>query len=250
MTVKKSQLHALLAVEGSLTNTAKAILDETINTFAKKPDHFRGHVKTVTYFDEKRAQENERDEKAITTTVDEKLSYAFNSVAGLFDALLQKEEANQRAEGELVVDGKSLGTFPATFLLGLETRLKAIQQVILAAPTLDPSLIWDKDEGSGSGRYRSRPQTSKRTEKTVQHKVLTAATDKHPAQIEKWNEDTPVAAIETTHMSGMWTPARKSEVLDRLERLLAEVKRTRQMANTVEVKDLHVGKTLLNFILG
>lgn len=248
---KVPQLHALLAVEADLTNTAKALVEETAVTFTKKPDHFKGHVKTVTYFDEARSQENEQEEKKLVTTVDAKLVYALEPVARLYDALLQKEEANQRAKTDLVIDGVTIGTdLPATFLLGLETRLKTVQQLVLATPTLDPSMIWNEDLAAGAGVYRSTPQGTKRTEKDTQFKVLAAATDKHPAQIEKWTVDVPVAKIETTHVSGMWTPARKSEVLARIDKMLNAVKKARQMANTVETQNLQVGKQIMDYILG
>lgn len=248
---KAPQLHALLAVEADLANTTKQMVEEAAVTFAKKPDHFRGHVKSVTYYNEARAQENEREEKKLVTTVDEKLEYALNHIARLYDALLQKEEANQRAKIDLVIDGETLGTdLPATFLLGLEHRLKDVRNLILTAPTLDPSIIWTEDPDSGEGVYRSAPQSSKRTEKDTQFKVLAAATDKHPAQIEKWTVDVPVAGIAVTHVSGMWTPARKAEVLARVDKLLNAVKKSRQMANTVEVDRLHVGEKLMSYILG
>ncbi|MCO5145404.1 MAG: hypothetical protein M9895_04390 [Aquamicrobium sp.] len=248
---KPTQLHALLAVEADLTNTAKAVLEETVTTFAKKPDHFRGHVKAVTYFNEARVQENEREEKKLVTTVDDKLEFTLDHVARLYDALLQKEEANQRAKIDLVIDGEVIGTdLPATFLLGLENRLKSVHQTILTAPTLDPSLIWEEDQNAGEGVYRSTPQVSKRTEKDTQFKVLAAATDKHPAQIEKWTVDVPVAKIETTHVSGMWTPAKKAEVLARVDKLMNAVKKARQMANTVEVDKIQVGQKIKDYLLG
>lgn len=251
MTDKKAQLHELLAVEADLTNTTKAMLEEAANTFAKKPDHFKGFVKSLTYFDETRRSEDERGEKALVTTVSDKLNYATNYAARLYDAVLQKEEANQRANADLVVDGTTIGTnLPATFLLGLESRLKAVQQVLLAIPTLDPAMIWSEDAGAGDGIYRAEPQTAKRGEKQVRSKVLYEATKEHPAQIEKWNEDVAVAKIETVHTSAMWTPRKKADVLGRLDKLIRATKKARQRANTVEVSNLRVGKALFDYIQG
>lgn len=248
---KKAQLHELLAVEGDLSNTAKTVLDEAMVTFEKKPDHFRGFVKSMKYFDEARQQENAREEKGMVTTVEDKLTYALGASQKLFDALLQKEEANQRAKADLEVDGQVIASgLPATFLLGMETRLKAVRDMILRVPTLDPALIWSEDAGAGAGVFRSNAQLSNRTEKQVRFKVLYDATDKHPAQIEKWNEDVPVARIETTHTSGMWTPKRKSDVLGRLDKLIRAVKKARQRANTVEVADLHIANAMTKYILG
>jgi len=249
MSKKKPQLHELLAVEGDLGNTAKAMMEEAAVTFHKKPEHFRGQNRTVKYYDDTRSQENEEDNKPMVTTVDDKLAYTRKYIENLVDAILQKEEANQRARADLSVDGVTFGTnLPATFLLGMESRLKAVQQMILTIPTLDPNMNWTEVPAEGEGVFKSDPLVTKRTEKAVRHKVLYDATDKHPAQIEKWNEDVPVAAITTIHRSGMWTPARKAATLGRLDKLIRSVKKARQRANTTEVEDLHVAKAMLDYV--
>jgi hypothetical protein len=247
---KKAQLHELIAVEADLTNTAKAIMGETTVTFMKKPDHFMGQTRTMKYFDESRQQENETETKELVTTVDDKMGHTLKSVIRLYDALLQKEEANQRAKADLIVDGKTIAKdLPATFLLGMETRLKMLRDVIIHIPTLSPGIKWSAATGDEEGVFTSPTIFSKRTEKTVRHKVLYEATKEHPAQIEKWNEDVPVATIETTQKSGMLTPRRKADILDRLDRLLRAVKKARQRANTVEVSDVHVGKLMIDYLM-
>ena len=138
---------------------------------------------------------------------------------------------------------------PATFLLGLETRLKKLRTVFENIPTLDPSLKWDEDPSTGEGVYVSQTKTSLKTEKTVQHKVLYDATPEHPAQIEKWNEDTPVGRIETIQRSGMLSVRRKSQLLGRVDQLIMAVKKARQRANTVDVVDRKIGQDLMNFVL-
>lgn len=245
-----SKLHELLAVEADLNNTAKAMLAEATNTFSKKPDHFLGQVRSATFLDPTREQENVSEEKTMVTTVDDKLTYALDKAGSYWDAMLQKEEANSTAKADLVVNGETLAKdLPATFLLGMETRLKAVQDVVMAIPTLDPSLKWELDSSSGDGVYRSPVQTGFKTEKTINSKVLYEATKEHPAQIEKWSEDVPVAKIETTKYSGMWTPRRKADVLGKLDLLIRSVKKARQRANTVEVKDNHIGDKLIDFLL-
>ena len=244
-----SQLHELLAVEGDLNNTVKAVLEETQKTFSSKHEHFKGQVRTCTYYDEDRQQENEMDEKPIVDTVREKLGYTVAPIARLYDALLQKESANQRAVADLVVDGTTIGTnLPATFLLGLESRLKMVQHVLLAVPTLDPGLVWDTD--SLSDIHTANDVISKRTEKVPMHKVLTPATKEHPAQIREWMDTSNVADIVTRNKSAMVSPQDKSDLLRRMDKLISAVKKARQKANTVEVDDLRVGEELFKYLLG
>jgi hypothetical protein len=46
----------------------------------------------------------------------------------------------------------------------------------------------------------------------------------------------------------MITPARKSELLDRIDKLLRAVKKARQRANGTEVVKVNVGKSIMDFI--
>ena len=245
-----AKLHELLAVDGDLSSVLEKVIGEAVVTFAKKPDTFRGQTRTVTMFDEARSGENDTDTKAVNYTVGEKLDYVGRAAERSYDALFQKELTNQSAQADLIVDGEVLvRDVPATFLLGLETRLKKLRTVFENIPTLDPSLKWDEDPSTGEGVYVSQTKTSLKTEKTVQHKVLYDATPEHPAKIEKWNEDTPVGRIETIQRSGMLSVRRKSQLLGRVDQLIMAVKKARQRANTVDVVDRKIGQDLMNFVL-
>lgn len=244
-----AQLHELLAVMADTTNSASAIIKETQDTFTKRDSHFQGQTRAVTYLADERQGENVTDNKELVTTVGAKLDHLGDILGNHYDALLQQEEANTRAKADLVVNGTTLmENVPATFLLGMESRLKSLRTVLLAAPTLEPAMKWDKDEGTGEGVYRAEANTQMKTEKTLRYKVLVEPTDRHPAQVEKWNEDVPVARIETTHRSGKLSPAEKSAMVRRLDTLITAVKKARQRANCVEVNDLKIADTLFTFI--
>lgn len=244
------KMHELLAVEADLANTAKAVMDEALTTFSKKAEHFMGSTRTLTHFDAARAGEDTAEQKAMVTTVDDKLGYVLGKVAPYWDALFQKEATNQDATADLEIDGVTIASnVPATFLLGMESRLKGMRDLILAIPTLNPNQVWVEDPTLGDGVYRSESPPSMRTEKTLRYKVMVDATDRHPAQVEKWNEDVAVARIEVKLQSGMWTVRRKSEVLDNVDKLLEAVKKARQRANLAEVDTRKVASALVNAIL-
>lgn len=248
--VKTPKLHELLAVLPDTAVAAQTISVETMATFSKKADHFKGQIRDVKFFTEARESENVSDSKELVTTVHEKLDHTATVLSRHYDALLQMEEANGRARADLTVDGMVLmADIPATFLLGMEKRLKQLQDLLLTMPTLEPAVKWEPDPGRGAGIYVSAPTVQMKTEKTLQHKILVAATDKHPAQVEKWNEDVPVARIETTHISGMLTPAEKALIITRVGNLMAAVKKARQRANDTDVKDLRVGKRIFEYLL-
>lgn len=246
-----AKLHELLAVEGDLEGTYKKILEETTTTFAKKPGLFFGFSKELEMFaDSAGGLETPNEYQELTDTVHSKLEYTASSVKRYFDAVLQKEMTNQTARADLVVDGKVIADLlPATFLLGLETKLKALRKVYEAIPTLAPGKKWVPDPTKGEHVYLTdRPDEKFKTAKTFKHKVLYEATDKHPAQIEKWEETENVGKYVTTTWSGMLTSAEKSEMIGRLDKLLRAVKKARQRANTAEVVKGSIGDKLFAFI--
>lgn len=248
---KTPKLHELLAVVADTTNSAAAIQEETASGFKKKPDMFRGQIKDLKFFDESRANENTTDRKELVTTVEDKLAYMFRSLGRHYDVMYQLEASNQNAKADLVVgDVTLIKDAPAPFLLGMETRLKHLRATLLEIPTLDPAIRWTEDSVKGRGIYVSDVQKTFKTEKKINHKVLYDATDKHPAQIEKWNEDRPVATVETTHVSGMITPNRKSEILERLDKLIEAVKRARQRANSTDAVTDKVAAGLFSYLMG
>ena len=246
-----ARLHELLAVMADTTNAAQAVTKETTTVFAKKADHFRGHNKTVSFFDSGREGENTAETKQIVTTVYDKLTHTFKIVGRHYDALIQLEEANGRAKADLVIDGTTImKDVPATFLLGMESRLKSVREMIMAIPTLEMSTKWEPDANMGDGYYRAEPLIAMKGEKNLKFLTVAEATDRHPAQVEKWNEDVPVARIETTHTSSMITPHEKSAMLLRCEKMISAVKKARQRANTVDVTDISIAEEIFGYIQG
>ena len=246
------KLHEVLAVEQGLQTAAKKINEETIRTFGKKDEHFVETTRAVTHFEEADQKLDTTETKAMVSTVYDKLLYNQVSNIRALDAYLQKEATNQKASADIVVGDQTLATgVPATVLLGLETKLAELRAVYDAIPTLAPGPTWEKDleARSGGGVYRAAsPDVTFRTRKTVRPIIMAPATDHHPAQVQAINEDIPVARITTTHKSGMITSAQKSDLLERVDRLLRAVKRARQRANNTEVEKRNIGKVLFDFI--
>jgi len=244
------KLHELLAVEGDLEGTFKRIVDETIHTLSGKPDHFVAIQKKLEMFDEAKAQENLEERKEMVTTVLDKLDYMAGHSIRYFDAVLQKEKTNQLAKADLIVDGVTIASnVPATFLLGMETKLKRIREIYEASPTLQPGIKWEPLEFLGRGVYSaSFPDVKLKTAKTFQHKILIQPTDKHPAQIEKWEEQVPVGKYTVSTQSSMLTPAKKSELIGKVDKLIQACKKARQRANCEEVIQAEIGQVIFDFI--
>ena len=249
----KPKLHELIAVEGDLQGTTKKILEETATTFDKKPDHFqasRREVKMIADTPEAQAEQLV-ESSAMSTTVEMKLAHLSGIVTRYYDAVLQKELTNQTAKADLVLDGKTLAKdVPATFLLGMEDKLKALRAVYDTIPTLAPGKTWVPDVGYQFANVfvANDDEVRTRTKKIPKAIVLYEATKEHPAQVKELIEDVTVGTIITRQWSGMVTPGTKSDYLARIDKLIRACKKARQRANSAEVVKRTIGRDLFAFI--
>ncbi len=246
-----AKLHELLAVEADLKSTYNAILLETAKVFKHKGELFTGFVRTLKWFDDN-APEAPEERKALSTTVPRRLDYQNEHVVRYLDAVFQKELANQQAKADIIVDGKTLAeNVPATYLLGLETKLKQLKSVYLEIPTLPPGISWKIDDTQGKDVFITQfPEETYKTEKKFKVQVLYEATKEHPAQVEKIPETENVGKYTRYTWSGAITAAEKSKLIGRIDKLLRAVKKARQRANNVDVKKDVIGKKLIDYING
>jgi len=249
----KSKLHEVIAVEGDLESVYKKILNETATTFTKKADHFQAFIKTLTFFDDKRNEQEAgvfHEAKEMVTTVQDKLDYMIGSCVNYYDALMQKEGTNQVAKADLEVDGMTIATdVPATWLLGMESRLRTLRGVYECIPTTQPGIKWEVDKSQGNNILRAAdPQKTAKTEKEWKIITLAEPTKEHPAQVERVPENHTVGYYVRQDWTGMVTPARKSELLGRIDKLIRAVKKARQRANSTEVVKHDVGRKLFKYI--
>lgn len=251
-----ARLHQLLAAESDVKDRWKKIHAESL-TVLGKPEYFKGHEKSLSLTKEfdvptKTAMEAAgADLKIVTTTVDKRLAYDGEFFGARVNHQLQKELTNQQAKADLVVDGVVIGrALPATFLLSMEQLLTERRALYAAAPTLAAGIEWIEDPQAGAGFWKGKnPDKATKTEKTVKAIELVKATEKHPAQIEKLPEDITIGLFTTVHKSGMWTSARKAEVLKRIDKLLVAVKQARAKANEQEIDiGTNIGGEILKFL--
>lgn len=253
---EKGQQHQLLAVQSDVKNEYNHVLEEGKVTFQKKADHFlEGHRKLEMFEDSRKQEESAHAQhKEMVDTVPAKLNYMRSAIARRVDHMLQLASTNQVAVADWLVDGVPLGgqdgeKLPAVFLLEMEQVLKDIRQVIEKIPTLAPGVKWVADAQKGEGVYRAQlDEESLRTEKKLRWQEISAATDKHKAQVETWKEDIPVGKYSLEKYSGMITPAAKSRLLAAVSRRMDEVKRARMRANSTEITQRHFAKALLDSI--
>ncbi len=246
----KGLLHELLAVEADLRNSKDRTREDTVRDFVNNPASFLGAIKKLFMFDEAREQEEQEVKVEVADTVKEKLNNVEDAFTRYWDLRLQKESANQLATADVEINGKIiLDNVPVTFLLNMEEELRQVKKVYSVMPTLKPGVEWMPDSNKGRGIYKSvhDVETSK-TEKTIQHKVIVQATDKFPAQVEKWSEDRPIGKYVTSNWSGMISEADKAVLISRIDTMLAAFKKARQRANCTDTAPMAIGKTVFDYI--
>jgi len=247
---RKSKLHEILAVEGGLEKTAKKLVAESKKTFSKA-NLFSGSLRKLEMIEA--ADEHLESEEFIKleTTVDDNLKYSLSAVARYWDAVLQKDCANQIAKADIIaMNGDIIAKdIPVTTLLGLESKLGDLRTLFEAIPTLSPGIIWESDENNRDGVFKAKKEVVQlKDKKDIDFRVLYEATKEHPAQIREFNTTKIVGKYITTMWSGMITPKRKASLLFNLEEILASVKQARQRANNAYLADKTIGADLINFI--
>ena len=166
----------------------------------------------------------------------------------LFDVTATKEVANMGAKADIVVDDKVLlKGVPVTYLLFLEKQLTDVRTFISKMPTLDPAMQWHWDAAAGA--WATDPVETHRSKKVPRVLVKAAATDKHPAQVDVWQEDVIDGYWATTKFSGALPADRVDGLLDRVDTLSNAVKFAREAANSVPVADIKFGGTVFGYLL-
>jgi len=247
-----AHMHELLAVESDVQGQLKLIMSETDRVFKDKSALFQGSHRKLVVFDDNDKTVYPEENQALTSTVEQRLDYTAKAIVKCFDIMLQKESTNQKAVANIVVDGEILAeNVPATFLLGLETKLKEVRSVYANIPTLQVGIDWEEASDLGKGIYRMKfPEEKLRTELKFRSQVLYEATEHHKAEIEKWQEQVPTGKFVKSVWSGMFTSAEKHKVLTNIDKLISAVKQARQRANMQEVVGGNIGKKLIKFING
>lgn len=248
-------LHELLAVEQGLAETANRITKEVIKTLSTKQSIFTGLTKEHKVFaDDAQHLVEATQHKEVQSTVNEQLNFLGSNLANYWDVTFQKEEANQRAKADIIIDGTVIAKdIPSIVLLGLESKLSSILAVYNAVPTLDAATAWELDPSNAKAdTFRTKyPEERQQSITTTEFVEASPATQHHPAQVIKQDSIDVVGKFIVTGFSAAITSHDKAKRLEKLTTLIRAVKKARQRANNTEVQsDLTIGSDLLDYING
>lgn len=242
-----TKLNQIIAIEKSAKNAAQAVLTQAYQN-VQKAAPLSGISRTYQPLAEEGEQlppESTRVQLNAATIANDVKAL----MARMFDVVATKDNTNCVAKADIVVDGAVLAAdVPVTFLLSLEKQLTDIRTFISKLPVLDASESWKWDDNALC--YTSAPVSTVRSKKVPRNHVLAPATDRHPAQVQVWHEDVAVGTWTTVKRSGALPAREVAEALNRVNKLQEAVKQAREAANSVEVQDLKVGSTLMDYVFG
>lgn len=245
-----AKLHELLAVEKDRSGVANKVMEEAKGVF-KAGTHYFGHTKVTTFFEDPTGQLGRTEVKIVDDTVPGKLDYLSNAMRRLLDLMYQIDISNTEAKADLVIGGVTFAeAVPAGYLMMLERKLTDLRAVYEMVPTHPPGIDWQADP------TQRLPNVAKSvpavvtflTQKKIDFAVPVAATEHHPAQVREVTKDERVARVEETKFTGTISAADKSEMLRRLDMVIAGTKRARQRANGAEASTKKIARKLLVFI--
>lgn len=241
-----TRLNQIIAAEGGAKKRASDTITNIYKT-VQKDALFSGINRTY------RPKEDEGEtlppeSTIVQQTVPALVREARDAWAELIDLTITKDVGNMSAKANIVVDGQVVAQdVPVTTLLFLEKRLNDIHTFISSLPTLDPAVKWTESD-TGEGVWETEPVDTTRTKKVPRNHVKAPATDKHPAQVEVYNEDVVVGFWQTIKYSGAISSRRRQDLLAKVDALAVAVKFAREEANTSEVQNVNIAQDLLGSI--
>jgi hypothetical protein len=241
-----TQLNQIVAIENT---AAKAAEDERTNAYhtLQKDAIFGGISRVYDPIDDDGDKLPPESVKVIANA-ESLLNDFATATTRFFDLRLTKEAANQIAEADLVVDGITIAkNVPVTYLIQLEKELVHVRTFVSKLPLLDPAENWHADGASGA--FVTDEKQTHRTNKIPKAFVAYPATDKHPAQVQVFQEDVITGYWTTKKFSGRVSKQRQTELATRVNKLIEAVKLAREEANRLEVTDRKIGAALFGYVL-
>jgi hypothetical protein len=241
-------LNQIVAVEtGIKSKTTRVVTD--LHRLSQNETLLNGRIKTYRPKDED-GDRYPPDNQPVQLRHSDVLVTLAAELTKLFDVVLTKDVGNAGATASVSVPGRPtplLADVPVTYLLFLEKQLTDLRTFVDKLPALDPSVVWHQDPALVD--WRSQPVDTVRTKKVPRNWVKAEATVNHPAQVEVYHEDVVVGYWSTTRLSGALPALVKGGIISRVDDLLTAVKYAREQANSLPVADMHVGKTVFDWLL-
>lgn len=241
-----TKLNQIVALEKGLKGRVQAAVT-TIHHLLQKPPLFAGLSRVYKPKDDE-GEQLPPESTRVQHTVQEQLDAASKHLTQLFDVVATKEWGNMTAVADVKLDERVIvPSAPVPYLLFLEKELTNWRTLVSKIPLLDPAETWTYDEGNS--QWRTQPTETVRSKRVLRALTLAPATDKHPAQVQTYNEDVPAGTWATTKFSGAVPAKVRDDLVERANELLDAVKKAREEANGAEVTQRKVAEDIFEYLL-
>lgn len=237
-------LSQLLAVEQSISAETHKRITELYHLLAKTT-LFNGYVRTYQKINEEDAGIPD-EEHLIQYEVNKVINDMITTMISRIDTVATRDNTNSSAKADLILPNGTVESVPVTHLLWLEKEIAHVIDFIANLPVLNAGAKWIKD--ADLGIYRSKETKTQRTKKVPKSVVLYPATDKHPAQVEKYHEDVVIGYYNLTDFSATISSVDKQALLVKAREVLQCVKIAREQANCAHVVSMNIGEMIMNYI--
>lgn len=242
-----SKLNQILAVEKGVRSRFSNVLNNAYH-MVQRAELFNGLSRTYRPKDDD-GERLPEESKKVQVRAEDMLTELSQQWTRVLDVVATKDATNTVAFADVVVNGTTLlERVPVTYLLFLEKELTSLNTFIEKLPTLETGKDWSYDNGAQI--HRTAVVETARSKKVPIPTVLYEATDKHPAQVQVFNEDVTQGYWMAQQLSGALPMARWKELRERVSQLQDAVKQARERANMTELQNVSVGDQLFGFILG
>ncbi len=236
--------QVIAVVNGKKTRTESELSE--LYKLVQKPELFNGLVRNYRPLDED-GETQPQEKKNVQITVKEAVEKVQTILGDYLDLVFTQDLANCRAVADIVVDNKVVvEKVPVTHLLFLEKKLIDLRTFISHLPTLEATEKWSYNPNAEMNT--SEPTITNRSKKVLKNHVKAPATDKHPAQVDVYSEDVKVGEWTNIKFSGAIPLSEKTILLGKVNSLSDAVKAAREKANSAEITQEKISKSLFDFV--
>lgn len=248
----RPRLNQMLAVVKGVKGRSESILTKMYHTLQRVESATNSPLNGLSRKYEPLNADDPGEERPDETTlvqfkVEDSIKEVTKALVTMFDAVATLEVGNTHTKVDLVVNGTVImENVPSTYLLFLDKQLTDIYTFVSKLPTLPLNEDWHWD--ADHEWFATNPVKTRATKKVMRNHVVAKATDKHPEQVQVYQEDTTVGFWLTRKFSGAIPNGRKKEVLDRIDALQQAVRKAREEANSIKVDQIKVGDKVFSYL--
>lgn len=238
MSDSKQKLNVLLAKTDHLASVFKKGLEDYVKFFKTSQGSFKGEKKTYEAKPGTIDLPNERVNKLVVTTVDEKLDYLEKSSKEYIDALFSQEKTNASglAKAKLIVDGLNFGEFTSMELLRLKSLLESgtFKELYENIPVRNDDEKWTK---TSNDSYANRNIFESDLREGIQKSVMKESyilTDPNIGKSEGGKYTPQIATKDTVIELGNYAYQRFSGESSHVERAAILARRSKLLTSVIE----------------